>query len=141
MYTFVHLVLLGLAVANPEPTTRKQSICEQFGSRLYDHICVDNPENYGKLFWCECREGYDRIDDRCVSTNTPLVHQEPTGACKFSGHSHSKLCQYECINTEGSYKCTCPPGYELHPSGIYDEGEFIINYLAIFYFRLHWLRH
>ena len=28
-----------------------------------------------------------------------------------------KACQYECTNTDGSYHCNCPEGYELQVSG------------------------
>lgn len=26
-------------------------------------------------------------------------------------------CQQRCVNTEGSYYCTCSEGYRLHPNG------------------------
>ena len=52
------------------PTTRKRSVCEQFGNTLCDHICVDNPEKFGKTFWCECRDGFERIDEKCVPIKT-----------------------------------------------------------------------
>ena len=52
------------------PTTRKRSVCEQFGNTLCDHICVDNPEKFGKTFWCECREGFERVEEKCVPIKT-----------------------------------------------------------------------
>merc|ERR1711911_290696 len=52
------------------PTTRKRSVCEQFGNTLCDHICVDNPEKFGKTFWCECRDGFERVDEKCVPIKT-----------------------------------------------------------------------
>lgn len=33
------------------------------------------------------------------------------------------LCQHACKNTEGSYRCLCPSGYRLLPSGKNCQGE------------------
>lgn len=33
------------------------------------------------------------------------------------------LCQHACRNTEGSYRCLCPAGYRLLPSGKNCQGE------------------
>ena len=57
------------------PTTRKRSVCEQFGNTLCDHICVDNPEKFGKTFWCECRDGFERVDEKCVPIKTRVCEK------------------------------------------------------------------
>ena len=44
--------------------TRSRSICEQFGNQHCDQLCVDNPEKW--TFTCECYEGYERKNGRCV---------------------------------------------------------------------------
>ena len=33
-------------------------------------------------------------------------------------------CSHDCINTEGSYHCKCPPGYILLPNKRDCEGEY-----------------
>lgn len=34
-----------------------------------------------------------------------------------------RLCMHACINTPGSYRCSCPPGYKLFNDGKNCEGE------------------
>lgn len=36
-------------------------------------------------------------------------------------------CEHKCLNTIGSYKCYCNPGYELHSNGKNCEGILIIQ--------------
>nr|XP_054769474.1 hemicentin-1-like [Lytechinus pictus] len=46
----------------------------------------------------DCQNGWRRVGRRCVDVNEcQLAHP----------------CRYRCINTEGSFRCECPPGYNL----------------------------
>lgn len=35
-------------------------------------------------------------------------------------------CQHECHNTEGSFRCLCPPGYQLLPNGRNCKGAALV---------------
>lgn len=48
---------------------------------------------------------------------------------------HKGGCEQRCVNTLGSYKCACEPGYELAPDKKSCEGEFYICEVYIFYSR------
>uniref|UniRef100_A0A8C1LEB7 Hemicentin 2 n=1 Tax=Cyprinus carpio TaxID=7962 RepID=A0A8C1LEB7_CYPCA len=50
----------------------------------------------------ECPVGYTSKDGTCIDIDE----------CAFK-----KPCQHECRNTVGSYRCTCPPGYQLLSNG------------------------
>ncbi|CAM9166309.1 unnamed protein product [Lampetra planeri] len=45
-----------------------------------------------------CQEGFVSRDGRCLDINECEVRD---------------ACQHECMNTPGSFKCLCPPGYHL----------------------------
>ncbi|KAG5281490.1 hypothetical protein AALO_G00072830 [Alosa alosa] len=49
-----------------------------------------------------CPAGYTSEDGTCVDIDE----------C-----AQRKPCQHECRNTVGSYRCQCPPGYQLMPNG------------------------
>ena len=34
-------------------------------------------------------------------------------------------CRFRCVNTEGSFECACPQGYQLKPDGNMCEGRSI----------------
>uniref|UniRef100_A0A1I7U001 Immunoglobulin I-set domain protein n=1 Tax=Caenorhabditis tropicalis TaxID=1561998 RepID=A0A1I7U001_9PELO len=58
----------------------------------------------------KCPEGY------AINPRTNIC--EDIDECQFH-----LPCDFECINTEGSYECRCPPGYELAEDGCYDINE------------------
>ena len=43
---------------------------------------------------------------------------EDIDECTNWARSGSQLCMGNCINTPGSFRCTCPPGYEVQADGI-----------------------
>ena len=43
--------------------TPRRSLCKQFGETLCDQVCIDVD---GGRFTCECYEGYQRKNDKCV---------------------------------------------------------------------------
>lgn len=44
--------------------------------------------------------------------------------CKIYGQEgRPRLCMHACVNTPGSYRCTCPSGYRIMADGKSCEGE------------------
>ncbi|XP_025060802.1 hemicentin-2 [Alligator sinensis] len=55
---------------------------------------------------------------RSSRAQCPLGFTRRSGACIDLDECQAQnLCQHECKNTEGSYRCLCPPGYRLLPNG------------------------
>ncbi|XP_070581750.1 hemicentin-1-like isoform X2 [Ptychodera flava] len=84
----------------------------------YECICppgqkrLGNRKGCAKLVWDQdglqqvfstrgCDQGMQMINGRCEDINE----------C-----DNPSTCQHECINTEGSYQCSCPPGYTVDKS-------------------------
>lgn len=54
---------------------------------------------------CECSKGYAKVDGKsCVDVNECELN---AGVCRGGG---------TCVNTDGSYRCECPPGLTLDPT-------------------------
>ncbi|XP_043673250.1 fibrillin-2-like isoform X2 [Vespula pensylvanica] len=54
---------------------------------------------------CECSKGYAKVDGKsCVDVNECELN---AGICRGGG---------TCVNTDGSYRCECPPGLTLDPT-------------------------
>lgn len=43
-------------------------------------------------------------------------------------------CEQRCVNTLGSFKCVCDPGYELAPDKKSCEGDFLHSCVGFFVF-------
>ncbi|KAM7538217.1 hypothetical protein Aperf_G00000076045 [Anoplocephala perfoliata] len=70
--------------------------CEDGVNCIYGR-CVNNH--------CACRQGF--TGDRC---------DRDIDECNGESGAESR-CEQRCVNTPGSYKCECDPGYELKPDG------------------------
>nr|XP_039270654.1 uncharacterized protein LOC120345319 isoform X2 [Styela clava] len=78
------------------------SCAEQNWPFVCSQICQNVP---GGSYQCMCQEGYLMEDDghNCTEINE----------CEFGNGG----CEDVCVNTEGSYRCECPPNMELRPDG------------------------
>ncbi|XP_043937280.1 fibulin-7-like [Protopterus annectens] len=57
---------------------------------------------------CSCDVGYQM-------TGRPSATCQDIDECELFHHEHfNRLCIHSCVNTPGSYQCTCPTGYNLH---------------------------
>lgn len=64
---------------------------------------------------CECSKGYAKVDGKaCADINECELN---TGICKGGG---------TCVNTDGSYRCECPPGLTIDSTRKY---KTIHNYI------------
>lgn len=90
------------------------------------HLCY----NLIGSFLCQCNQGYELAQD-AVSCQGENAHTRshvhiPSGRllsiCTYASISRadidecsfsSYMCQYQCVNTPGSYSCECPEGYQL----------------------------
>ncbi|UMM39454.1 hypothetical protein L5515_016510 [Caenorhabditis briggsae] len=111
------------------PTTHDVLIERQ--SDLHSqHAVVDTPDCYGTI-----NENGDCVDGDGTHHRLKILSGENkcpegyainprTNVCEDLDECQFHLpCDFECINTEGSYECRCPPGYELADDGCYDINE------------------
>ena len=68
--------------------------------------CQHDCQAVGSLAVCSCYDGFqlDHDDKTCADLNECEMQQ-------------GRECAGSCINTEGSFYCSCPPGYELGNDG------------------------
>lgn len=80
---------------------------------------------------CECSKGYAKFGGKdCVDVNECELN---SGICKGGG---------TCVNTDGSYRCECPPGLTLDATRKFRTATIIFNNMsAIFKFIKIFLRH
>ncbi|XP_060735308.1 latent-transforming growth factor beta-binding protein 2-like [Tachysurus vachellii] len=84
--------------------TRQEDCCGSVGASWGLHKCTECPSKpaYAVIAngLVECPKGYKRMNStHCQDINECLI----PGVCKHA----------ECLNTKGSYRCTCKPGYML----------------------------
>ncbi|XP_049332407.1 latent-transforming growth factor beta-binding protein 3 isoform X5 [Astyanax mexicanus] len=95
--------------SNPLPgLTNQEDCCGSVGNSWGQHKCYKCPKlpYAGKLqtiieeFGSTCPQGYKRLN---------RTHCQDINECMMQG-----VCQNgECLNTQGSFRCTCKPGYVL----------------------------
>ncbi|PIN97776.1 hypothetical protein AB205_0180870 [Aquarana catesbeiana] len=108
---------------------------ERHDSCAYDYLEIrDGNTEFSPLIGRFC--GYDKPDDLKSSSNQLWVKFVSDGSINKAGFSihffkevdecsrpHKGGCEQRCVNTLGSYKCACEPGYELAPDKKSCEGE------------------
>ncbi|XP_066493893.1 fibulin-7-like [Tiliqua scincoides] len=64
--------------------------------------CADTPLGSRQ---CSCDAGFQmRAGGLCQDVDECQI---------FQSSRHSRICSHECVNLPGSYRCTCPEGYQL----------------------------
>ncbi|CAL1529150.1 unnamed protein product, partial [Lymnaea stagnalis] len=72
--------------------------------------CINTPGSYR----CQCRVGYQLINNTCVDIDE----------C-----SSGSPCYFKCTNTMGSYSCSCPPGFRVEENKCTDIDECAVDHL------------
>ena len=100
------------------------------GQHHCEHECINTPGSYK----CACPNGYSQVNDKCIGTlfkfygfsiwiieDVKLFHN---ASLSLSADVNECLVQpgncvapAQCINTLGSFKCMCPRGFQLDPTG------------------------
>jgi len=93
----------GLAIDTDGYTCIEDSCFEQEQPEKCEQICTNIP---GGLYTCSCEKGYSLDEDAHNCTEIDECATNNGG------------CQYECINFEGGYECTCPDGMFLASDGL-----------------------
>jgi len=89
---------------------KKLQACQDVDECANQFICTGRCENTIGSYRCLCPIGTTKVGDKCRDIN-----ECTTG---FDG------CQYNCVNTNRGYNCSCPPGYYTrHGRNCYDIDE------------------
>ncbi|CAH2008152.1 unnamed protein product [Acanthoscelides obtectus] len=117
---------------------------ENHDSCVYDYVEIRDgltPDSPILKVFC----GHKIPPDVISSGNQMLVKFVSDGSVQKGGFSASIMkeydecskidhgCEQQCINTLGSYTCTCRIGYELHSDGKHCEGKFFSLYADLFF--------
>uniref|UniRef100_A0A674APG6 Latent-transforming growth factor beta-binding protein 1 n=1 Tax=Salmo trutta TaxID=8032 RepID=A0A674APG6_SALTR len=100
--------VLSLQCGKPLPgLTKQDDCCGSVGASWGLNKCTECPTKpaYAVIAngQVECPKGYKRVN---------LTHCQDINECLMNG-----ICKNaECLNTRGSYRCTCKPGYMLDPA-------------------------
>ncbi|KAI6651979.1 Multiple epidermal growth factor-like domains protein 6 isoform X2 [Oopsacas minuta] len=73
--------------------------------------CSQECVNTAGSYFCECREGFELLNDSVTCVDIDECSQSDNG------------CVYSCANEVGSYQCLCPIGYLLDGMTCYDANN------------------
>ena len=86
--------------------------CQLNGSLICEHNCTNFPENG---FYCSCFHGYHMVKLNSTFSllhgNDSIEYQRHTCEDIDECQSYDSHCPQNCINTKGSYKCSCAYDY------------------------------